>query len=200
MNDYIIPLKEILKKREIKIDYSFDTENLNLIATEFDLREIQTLKASLNITPTANQKGIAVYGTLKAFVIHNCVVTLGPVPQSINEQIAVHYTPNGHDDIIGDLSEKALAKINFSEDYDLEILVDEQINLFDIIREYFSLSLLSTPRVANARFDGFTVGTLNPQEKQHINKNLNLITQGKQPVSLSNPFASLASLKQKIDD
>ena len=199
-DDMIITLKDILKKREINIEYVLDAHILKKITKEFDLQDVHSLKASFKLMPTANHKGIAVYGTLKGLVIHHCVVTLGPVPQSINETIAVRYTPNGEDDILNELSDADVAKINLHQDYDIEILIDEQINLHDIVREYLSLSLLSTPRVANAKFDGFTIGNLSPQEKQQLNKNLDLISDGKQPLSNNNPFASLASLKQKIED
>jgi uncharacterized metal-binding protein YceD (DUF177 family) len=199
-HDMIVTLKDILKKREINVEYVFDAKTLVKIVKEFDLQDINSLKANFKLVPTANHKGIAVYGTLKGLVIHHCVVTLGPVPQSINEQIAVRYTPNGEDDILNELSDAAIAKINLHQDYDIEILVNEQIDLYDIVREYLSLSLLSTPRVANARFDGFTIGNLSPQEKKQLNKNLDLISDGKQPLSNDNPFASLAALKQKIED
>lgn len=200
MNDYIITLKDILKKREVDVSYDFCDETLKVIAQEFDLQEIKNFRANLKLTPTVNQKGIIVSGKLTAFVIHHCVVTLGPVPQSVNETIIVHYTPDGDDDILSNVSDKKLAKINIADDYDIEVMVDEQVNLYDIILEYFSLALCPTPRVANAQFDGFTIGELTETEKHHISKNLDLISQGKQPVSQNNPFASLAALKQKIED
>ena len=198
-NDNIVTLKEVLKKREINIDYVLDIQTLCLLAEEFELNKIDYLKVNFKLTPIANQKGIGVEATLKALVIHNCVVTLGPVPQSITENISIRYTPDGEDDILDQLSNSKVTNISLRQNYDVEPLIDGQINLYDIMHEYLSLSLFSNPRVANAKFDGFTLGHLNEQEKQQVNRNIERISEGQQPLS-SNPFASLAALKQKIDD
>jgi uncharacterized metal-binding protein YceD (DUF177 family) len=197
-NDTVITLKDVLKKREININYALDLEELNELIQEFNLKQIDFVEAHFKILPIANQKGISVEGTLKAFVIHSCVVTLGPVPQSINEKISIRYTPDGEDDILGTVLNSELSNINLHQNYDVEQLIDGQVNVYDIIREYLSLSLLINPRVANARFDGFTVGNLDSDEKKRLNRNLERIADGEQPLS-HNPFASLASLKQKIE-
>ena len=197
-HDTIITLKDVLKKREIIIDYVLDAEILNQLTQEFNLKQIDFVKANLKCLPIANQKGISIEGTLKALVIHSCVVTLGPVPQSINEKISIRYTPDGDDDILGTVLNSELSNINLHQDYDIESLIDGQVNIYDIVREYLSLSLLINPRVANAKFDGFTVGNLDIDEKKQLNRNLERIADGEQPLS-HNPFASLASLKQKIE-
>lgn len=198
MKDACITLKDILKKREINIDHSLDSSELQELSKEFNLEDIKSLKVDFKILPIANNKGISVSGTMKGLVIHSCVITLGPVPQSINENISIRYTPNGVDDVIDKFPETELDNLYSNTDYDVEELIDSEINISDIIREYLSLSLLTNPRVANARFDGFTVGDLSQQEKHHIDKNLERIVKGKQPVA-DNPFASLASLKQKTE-
>ncbi len=194
-NDIIVTLKELLIKREINIECVLDEDNLNHIAEEFGLKEINFIKAKFRLVPIAQQKGIAVEATLSALVIHSCVVSLGPVPQTISENIAIRYTPDGGDDVLDQYSGSESVKINLQHDYDIEKLVGGQINLYDVIREYLSLSLLPNPRVANAKFDGFTVGALSDTEKQQLKRNLDRIAEGQQPLS-QNPFASLASLKQ----
>lgn len=197
-NDIIVTLKELLIKREINIDCVLNADDLNHIAEEFGLKQINFIKAHFKLVPIAQQKGIALEATLKASVIHYCVVSLGPVPQSIDEKISIRYTPDGKDDVLDQFSSPEFTRISLYQDYDIEKIVRGQINLYDIIREYLSLSLHYNPRVANAKFDGFTVGQLSDTEKQQLQRNLERISEGQQPLS-QNPFASLASLKQKID-
>jgi len=198
-NTMIITLKEILKKREVNVAYDLDESTLNDFCTEFGLKNIDFVKASFKCVPIAGQKGIALAGTLKASVIHACVVTFAPVPQSIDETISIHYTPDGKDDILERYTDPALAESSLMQNYDIEMLEEGQINIFDMIREYLSLSLLPHPRVANANFDGFTLGELDKAEQAQINKNIDLLAQGKQPQAAENPFASLAALKEKLN-
>lgn len=196
-NDLIITLKDLLKKREIDIDCALDTATLYHFAEEFGLQKIDFLKANFKLSLIAQQKGISVQANFNALVIHQCVVTLGPVPQSINEKVSIRYTPDGEDDVLDRYSGTASSSSVQSDHYDLEVLENNQVNLYDILREYLSLSLYMNPRVANARFEGYTVGDLSPAELAHVNNNVERIMVGQQPVA-DNPFASLAALKEKI--
>lgn len=196
-NDLIITLKDLLKKREIDIDCALDTATLYHLAEEFGLQKIDFLKTNFNLTLIAQQKGIALKADIKALVIHECVVTLGPVPQSINENILIRFTPDGEDDVLDQFSDTVTSSDAKNMHYDIEILENNQVNLYDVIREYVSLALYTNPRVANAHFDGFTVGDITNDELVHVRKNLDRITKGQAPVA-NNPFSALASLKEKI--
>jgi|GEM_PF-6189957 len=196
MDTMIVTLKDVLKKRETDINLILDAQQKQELCSEFGLQEVKTVQASFKCVPISNQKGIALTGQLTASVVHECVVTFAPVPQNIQEKIAVHFTPDGTDDIVEDY-EKENFSLLINNDYDVEILEDDQINLYDIIFEYLSLSLASHPRVANAPFKDFTLGTLEADEKIQFDKNIERIAEGKKPLA-NNPFASLAALKEKL--
>jgi uncharacterized metal-binding protein YceD (DUF177 family) len=197
MNNMIITLKDVLKRREIIFDYEFSKQNLSDFLTEFNLHHIDYIKVSLKCVPISDNKGIALSGQLTASVTHICVVTSAPVLQTIHEPLSIHFMPNGQDNVPHNCTDIQETELNFFDDYDIETLENGQINIFDLVREHFSLALLPYPRVANANFTGYTVGNLSDNEKKHFEKNVALIKQGKQPLA-ENPFASLVKLKETL--
>ena len=194
----IITLKDVLKQREIETTFELsDTEKADLI-NECDLLDIRSLRAEMKLSPIANNLGISVDMRIVSDVIHPCVVTLGPVTQKIDEKTFLRFIPEGHEDI--DANKHDHIYLNNDADFsDTEALIDEQINLYEIVREHLVLALDPLPRVANAEFKGYTLGGLTDEEKQLIDRNLERINSGEAPAQTNNPFAALADLKKELE-
>ena len=192
----IVTLKEVLKKREIQLKFVPPPEYITQLMAECELMEVSHIYAFFKIYPIAKNKGIGVEADIHARVVQPCVITLGPVPQKIHEKAFLRFTPNaevGEIDVVYD-------DIYFSkdiDDFDTEKLVNDEINLYDIMREYIVLALDPMPRVANAEFKGYTAGELTDEERKFINKNIERVTAGETPVNINNPFSALADLKKR---
>lgn len=192
----IVTLKEVLKKREIQLKFVPPPEYITQLMAECDLIEVSHIFAYFKIYPIAKNKGIGVEADIHARIVQPCVITLGPVPQKIHEKAFLRFTPDAdaHDiDVVYD-------DIYFSkdiDDFDTEKLVDDEINLYNIMREYIVLALEPMPRVANAEFKGYTVGELTAEERAFINKNIERVAMGEMPLNTHNPFSALADLKKR---
>lgn len=193
-NSNIITLKEVLKKREISIEFLATTEQKQEIIEECDLNDIVKLKAKFKIIPIAHNKGLGVEFYLSAQVLHECVVTLAPVLQTIKQNYYLRYLPDHHD---ADFSlEDSDIYLSDGHEYEDDILKEGQINLYDIVHEYLVLALDPLPRVANVEFKGYIAGSLTPEEKKNLEENLALVEKGQPPKRIDNPFAALAELKK----
>ena len=198
MSDNIVTLKDVLKQREIEISFKLTDSQKEDLIKECDLLDIRSMDTEIKLSPIANNKGISADIHLKSDVIHACVVTLGPVTQRINEKIFLRFLPEGIEDI--DANKHDHIYLDNAADFsDTEDLIDEQINIFEIIREHLVLALDPLPRVANAEFKGYTAGDLSEEEKELINKNLERISNGESPAQTNNPFAALADLKKEFE-
>jgi len=194
----IITLKDVLKQREIETIFELNESQKAELQNECNLLDILALKADIKLSPIANNKGISADIHIKSDVVHPCVVTLGPVTQKISEKTLLRFLPEGIEDI--DANKHDHLYLNNKADFsDTEELIDEQIDLFSMIREHFVLALDPLPRVANAEFKGYTAGKLTNEEKRIVNRNLERIDSGEAPAQTNNPFAALADLKKEFE-
>ncbi|MEM6602930.1 MAG: DUF177 domain-containing protein [Pseudomonadota bacterium] len=197
LTDNIVTLKDVLKKREIEDVFTFSDQQKQDLIQECDLLDIRSLKADLKIYPIVNNKGIGVEAKIKADIIHPCVVTLGPVTQKIREFVFLRFVPENHEED-GHITHDSIYLNKKLDFYDTEELINDQIDLYNIIREHVVIALDPLPRVANAEFKGYTSGNLTEEERQIVEKNTSLIAEGYIPNQSDNPFSVLADLKKRM--
>ena len=118
------------------------------IAAEHKLISVDSLAADLDIRRGAGGL-IVVDGVLKADVVHTCVVSLEPAPQSINEPIHVTLATAGSKE--APPPPKPGAEIMVDPDADLpEVIAGPAVDLGRIVLEHFTLALDPYPRAPGA--------------------------------------------------
>ncbi len=143
------------------------------IAAGFNLISVDSLAADLDIRRSGAGL-IVVDGVLRADVVHTCVVSLEPAPQTINEPFHVTLAPAGSEEAPPEPKPGAEVMVDPGVDQP-EVVAGPGIDLGGIVLEHFSLALDPYPRAPGATL---------PAEPE---------TGTDEPVQ--SPFAALAGLK-----
>jgi hypothetical protein len=134
------------------------------------LRELPRLHASFDVT-RRGASGLHVVGEVNALVGQNCVVTLEPVENEVNEGVDLVFAPDAAPTIADEQGE---ATIEFGEDEPPETMTGGVIDLGAIATEFLLLGIDPYPRKQGAAFEPRIAGD-----------------------PAAHPFAALASLKTK---
>ena len=117
---------------------------------------------------------IVVDGVLRAEVVHTCVVSLEPAPQTIDERFHVTLAPAGSKEAPPEPKPGAEVMVDPEAD-EPEVVAGSTIDLGGIVIEHFSLALDPYPRAPGAKLPAEpAIGTDEP---------------------VQSPFAALAGLK-----
>jgi len=118
------------------------------IAADHKLISVDSLVADLDVRRGGTGL-IVVDGVLKAEVVHTCVVSLDPAPQSIAEPIHVTLAAAGSKDLPPE--PKPGAEIMVDPEFDQpEVLAGPKLDLGRIVLEHFILALDPYPRAPGA--------------------------------------------------
>ncbi|HAY49781.1 MULTISPECIES: YceD family protein [Thalassospira] len=154
------------------------------LAKRFELVSIDSLKAELTIS-TASNGEVTVRGPMTAEIVQNCVATLEPVPELVEDTIEVLFSPHvSEDDLpsdpddLEDLSEEELMALLDQP----EPLVDGKIDLGEVVAQFLAVAMNPYPRKEGAELPA-AVKTEEEADEE------------KRP----NPFAQLAGLKDKLE-
>lgn len=155
------------------------------LAAALDLVAVDAVEAEL-LVRAIRKTWVEVSGRVKADVQQTCVVTLKPVGEHIEEEIAVRFAP------VADV-ERELAKLRDEEDeivHSLEtrdppdVIENGQIDLGAVICDFIALGLNPYPRADDAAFAGDDVGETGDKADD-----------GEEADKKVSPFAALAALK-----
>lgn len=160
--------------RGTRLRVEVDAPERAAVAKWLDLRELTEMSAFFDIAPIGKTGLIRVNGRLTARVVQSCVVTLAPVEAAVDEDIAMTFGPPLDDD--GD--EDGELDLDLHEADPPDPIVDGAIDLGAVMVEHLALGLDPFPRADGAEFSPPDEGPEAPEPK-------------------ANPFAVLASLKQK---
>jgi len=142
------------------------------LARALGLRELPRLSASFDVTRRGGG-GLHVVGEVNAIVGQNCVVTLEPIENELNEAIDLIFAP----DTPSIADERGEATIEFSDDEPPEAMIGGEIDLGVVATEFLLLGIDPYPRKEGATFEPRVAG--DPE---------------------SHPFAALGSLRKKKGD
>lgn len=143
------------------------------LAADLGLQGIDSLSAEIALTPRGRRE-IVLEGTVKAEIVQTCVVSLVPVPQTVEESFSLRLLRSP----IGETAApKPHAEIQIDPDAPEppEVLAGNTIDLGEIVTEYFILGIDPYPRAPGAEL---------PPEAADLGD------------SQDSPFAALASLKE----
>ena len=153
-------------------DLTADTALRRDLARRLDLRGVEALSARVDLRPAPGNL-IAVTGTLRAQVVQTCVVTLEPLPASVEVSFERYFTEDPQDLPV---EEEILA----DEMDPPDPVVDGVIDLADLLAEEISLNLDPFPRRPGTSLDEAAGDLLD-----------------RAPAAPENPFAALSALKDK---
>jgi uncharacterized metal-binding protein YceD (DUF177 family) len=124
--------------RGMDIDVQASEAERAALAKRFELLELPALKAEISVQPGLG--GVwSVTGRLRAEVVQACIVTLDPVPQSIDDTF--------------DLRFAAGAKASSDDPDAPEPLEGDTIDVGAIVAEHLSLALDPFPRAPGATYE-----------------------------------------------
>ena len=122
------------------------------LAKRFGVVEVTSLTAFLNIRPW-RKRGLTVEGALQAVVVQECVVTLDPLEQTIEEEVFVRFAPEDapppkH------RSDPSAADLSFSvaDDDPPEPMFNDTAEVGEALSELLAMSLDPYPRKPEAVF------------------------------------------------
>ena len=121
-----------------------NAEEMMRLADRFDLQEISRLEAEIDLARSGRQ--VEVEASFRAAVVQTCVVTLDPVPATLEERFVQVYDPDVRP--TGEFDEPLSV-----DDDPPEPLIDETIDLGEMVAERLGLALDPYPRKEDATVD-----------------------------------------------
>jgi uncharacterized metal-binding protein YceD (DUF177 family) len=177
----IVKVQELTaKKTTIEIDAS--AAERAALADRFDLASIEKLTAKLTLQLAGNGE-VTVRGPLHAEITQRCVVTLEAVPEIVDDEIEVLYSPHVSEDSLPSTADDLEG---LSED-ELMALLDQPepltngiVDLGEVAAQFLAISMDPYPRKEGVDIEEFV------EEEEAEEK--------------PNPFAKLAGLKDKLEN
>jgi uncharacterized metal-binding protein YceD (DUF177 family) len=148
-------------------------EERAVIAKALDLVDLPALEAGLELRRSGRGR-IHVEGRVVADIVQSCVVTLEPVPQHIDELIAVVFVEAG--DVKAEARPGTEIRVDPGDEDPPEALTGSTLDLGPIVMEHFVLAIDPYPRAPGAEMPETGEGASDSPES---------------------PFAVLARLKEK---
>lgn len=159
----------------VEFDIVPTPEELKGLARRFNLRSLDSLHASGLVSELRGGAALRVEGRLRASLTQNCVVTLEPVTQTVDEPFCLDFGDNA------DVIDAATGELVVAPDQDRpDPMPVGGIDLGEIVSEQLALAIDPYPRKEGADLDAVL--------RQHG------ISAGD---GKPNPFAALAALKSK---
>jgi hypothetical protein len=122
----------------IRIEASIDERKA--IAEEFNLLALDTLEAEFEMAPGLGD-AFELTGRVRSSLVQSCVVSLAPVPQTLDEAMVLDLVPAG----------SPMAEVEETDDRDPPaVYEDGSVDLGAIALEYFALGLDPYPRAPGA--------------------------------------------------
>lgn len=148
------------------------------VASECGLIGLERLEAEFTVTKGSGRL-LAVQGHISADVTQSCGVTLKPVDEALEADVALTYTLDPK------WAELIEVDVNPDDDDPPEPVIDGQIDFGAVVLEHFALNLNPYPRAEGVAFDA-EQWTEDDGEGEDADQ--------------SNPFAVLAELKSSVND
>ena len=133
---------DTIPARGMAVRISADGAERQALAKRFKLRAIDLLEAEFTLRPVAGTPLVRVAGTVRGAVVQSCIISLEPVPASIEEEVEAEFGPVALDTVDVELT---------LEDADPpEPIVAGMIDLGEFAAQSLSLALDPFPRAPNA--------------------------------------------------
>lgn len=141
-----------LPKKGMAVQVEADDAARESLAQVHGLRSVERFRADLDVVGW-KKGGIRVTGRVRADIVQNCIVTLDPVEERIDEEVAALFLPEG--------SALATPRTNAEGEMILEAEGEDGPELFSgdtvdvgqLAEEFFALAINPYPRKAGVQLD-----------------------------------------------
>lgn len=178
----IVKTEEMVSGKE-KLVVEANEKERAALAERFELVSINSLRAELEVK-TASNGEVTVRGPMSAEIVQNCVATLEPVPETVEDTVEVLFSPHvseddmpSNPDDLENLSEEELMALLEQP----EPLVDGKIDLGEVVAQFLAVAMDPYPRKDDAELPE----SIQSEEEVDDDK--------------PNPFAQLAGLKEQLE-
>ncbi|WMS43344.1 DUF177 domain-containing protein [Acuticoccus sp. MNP-M23] len=137
-----ISVRRLNKEERVSVEAT--EEERTSIADALDLIAIHSFTADVILRPW-KKEGVRVEGTVTADVVQPCIVTLDPVPSTVNEEFNIRLHP--------DAAPSAEVNVDPEAEDPPELLETEMVDVGAIVLEHFALGLDPYPRAPGAVFE-----------------------------------------------
>jgi uncharacterized metal-binding protein YceD (DUF177 family) len=164
-------LVDVIPTRGMDMEIEANAAECAALAKRFAVNAIRSLTATAHLQAITGGTLFRIEGRLRAEVVQNCVVTLEPLDEKIDETFTMTFGG-------GEESDSMELDLSPDEDDPPEPLIDGVIDLGEVVAEHLALALDPFPRKVGAEMPEIV----------------------DEPVEIENkvsPFAALAGLKEK---
>ncbi|HAI31107.1 MAG TPA: hypothetical protein DCM48_16515, partial [Thalassospira sp.] len=147
----IVKTEEMVSGKE-KLVVEANEKERAALAERFELVSINSLRAELEVK-TASNGEVTVRGPMSAEIVQNCVATLEPVPETVEDTVEVLFSPHvseddmpSNPDDLENLSEEELMALLEQP----EPLVDGKIDLGEVVAQFLAVAMDPYPRKDDA--------------------------------------------------
>lgn len=137
---------DLIEKKATEKYIEADHEECKMLAKRFSIVEVTKLRAKC-ILKRRKQKDVGDFllkVKMDAKVVQRCVLTLGNVPESIDEEFSIILRKMPHKTIKDD--EGVEVTINIDDD-DVELVEGREVDVGEYVAEYLSLYMNTYPRL-----------------------------------------------------
>jgi len=126
------------------------------IAEQLSVPAVERLSADLFVKPMAGDN-YRITGRVRGEVARRCVVTLAPVAEEVDEEIAITLRPGRPDERAGkaergERASREAVEIEVESEEDAEPYFGNDVDIGDLLVQYVALGLDPYPRVEGAEF------------------------------------------------
>lgn len=138
-----------LPKNGLEVTIEADEEQREQLAEEHALRSVDALKATLNVTAW-KKGGVKVAGRVVANIVQDCVVTLEPVEQVVDEEVSGLYVPEGSKLAIPVRSIEGEILLDAEGEDSPETFSGDFVDVGHLAEEFFAMGIDPYPRKPGA--------------------------------------------------
>lgn len=141
-----------LPKSGMTVTVEADAEQRAALAAAHDLREVASFRAILDVTAW-KRGGVRVAGTVRASIVQDCIVTLEPVEQVVDEDVTALFLPEGSRLSVPVRSAEGEIILDAEGEDGPELFSGDTVDVGQLAEEFFALGIDPYPRKAGVTLD-----------------------------------------------
>lgn len=155
----------------VEMDIKAKPAERTALADRFDLQSVDRLEATIRLKAMAGGALIRLDATIRADVVQTCVVSLEPVPASVEQEFSLTFGAPEPEEVGAEL------ELSLDDEDPPDPIVDGAIDVGEAVAEHLALALDPFPRKPGVDFSGAGDGPSEPDRRP-------------------NPFAVLAEMRK----
>lgn len=142
-----------LPKKGMPVSIDADEQQRAALAAAHGLVAVERFVAELDVT-TWKKGGVRVTGTVKAAIVQECIVTLEPVREEVDEEVAALFLPENSKLNVPRRSAEGEILLDAEGDDAPEPFSGDTVDMGQLAEEFFALGINPYPRKAGVAVPG----------------------------------------------